>query len=163
MNVENRTIFEGDNFHILRGLDSETIYLIYLDPPFNSDCTYETPIGSKAAGAAFKDAWTLSDLGNAWHGELAEHEPELYSAISATEFSHSKSMKVYFIMIGIRMLEMRRVLKPKGRTLLIMDSVFGIGNFRNEIIWCYHGGGAPKGIFQESTVLFLGTLTTCAK
>ena len=58
MNVENRTIFEGDNLHILRGLDSETIDLIYLDPPFNSR-TYEAPIGSDAAGAAFKDTWTL--------------------------------------------------------------------------------------------------------
>ena len=37
MNVENRTIFEGDNLHILRGLDSETIDIIYLDPSFNSN------------------------------------------------------------------------------------------------------------------------------
>ena len=41
LNVENRTIFEGDNLDILRGLDSETIDLIYLDPPFNSKRTYE--------------------------------------------------------------------------------------------------------------------------
>ena len=40
MNVENRTIFEGDNLHILRGLDSETVDLIYPDPPFNSNRTY---------------------------------------------------------------------------------------------------------------------------
>ena len=106
MNVENRTIFEGDNLHILRGLDSETIDLIYLDPPFNSNRTYEAPIGSEAAGAAFKDAWTLSDLDNAWHGELAEREPALYSAISASEFSHSKGMKAYLIMMGIRMRQM---------------------------------------------------------
>ena len=72
MNTENRTIFEGDNLHILRGLDSETIDLIYLDPPFNSNKTYEAPIGSDAAGAAFRDSWTLDDLDNAWHGELAE-------------------------------------------------------------------------------------------
>ena len=65
MNVENRTIFEGDTLHILRGFDSETVDLIYLDPPFNSNRTYEAPIGSEAAGAAFKDAWTLSDLDNA--------------------------------------------------------------------------------------------------
>jgi site-specific DNA-methyltransferase (adenine-specific) len=147
MNVENRTIFEGDNLHILRGLDSETIDLIYLDPPFNSNRTYEAPIGSEAAGAAFKDAWTLSDLDNAWHGELAEYEPGLYSAISASEFSHGKSMKAYLIMMGIRMLEMRRVLKPTGSIYLhcdptashylktMMDSVFGQQNFRNEIIW----------------------------
>ena len=97
MNVENRTIFEGDNLHILRGLDSETIGLIYLDPPFNSNRTYEAPIGSEAAGAAFKDAWTLSDLDSAWYGELVEHEPALYSAISATGFSHSKSMKMCLV------------------------------------------------------------------
>ena len=147
MNVENRTIFEGDNLHILRGIDSETIDLIYLDPPFNSNRTYEAPIGSEAAGAAFKDAWTLSDLDNAWHGELAEHEPALYSAISAAEFSHSKGMKAYLIMMGIRMLEMRRVLKPKGSIYLhcdptashylklVMDSIFGAKQFRNEIVW----------------------------
>ena len=122
MNVENRTIFEGDNLHILRGIDSETIDLIYLDPPFNSNRTYEAPIGSEAAGAAFKDAWTLSDLDNAWHGELAEYEPALYSAISAAEFSHSKSMKAYLIMMGIRMLEMRRILKTDGQYLSALRS-----------------------------------------
>ena len=161
MNVENRTIFEGDNLHILRGLDSETIDLIYLDPPFNSNRTYEAPIGSDAAGAAFKDAWTLSDLDNAWHGELAEHEPALYSAISAAEFSHSKGMKAYLIMMGIRMLEMRRILKPTGSIYLhcdptaghylktMMDAVFGVGNFRNEIAWCYRGAGYPKKDFGK--------------
>ena len=152
MNVENRTIFEGDNLHILRGLDSETIDLIYLDPPFNSNRTYEAPIGSDAAGAAFKDAWTLSDLDNAWHGELAEYEPALYSAISAAEFSHSKGMKAYLIMMGIRMLELKRVLKSTGSIFLhcdptashylktMMVAVFGNDNFRNEIVWCYAGG-----------------------
>lgn len=98
MNVKNRTIFEGDNLDILRGLDSETIDLISLDPPFNSNRTYEAPIGSDAAGAAFKDSWTLSDLDNAWHGELAEREPALYAAISASEFTHGKSIKAYLIM-----------------------------------------------------------------
>ena len=164
MNVENRTIFEGDNLHILRGIDSETIDLIYLDPPFNSNRTYEAPIGSEAAGAAFKDAWTLSDLDNAWHGELAEHEPALYSAISAAEFSHSKSMKAYLIMMGIRMLEMRRVLKPTGAIYLhcdptashylktMMDAVFGKDNFRNEIVWVTAGGGKfrKKRLFKKT-------------
>ncbi len=65
MNVQNRTIFEGDNLHILRGLDSASIDLIYLDPPFNSNRNYSAPIGSKAAGAAFKDTWTLSDVDEA--------------------------------------------------------------------------------------------------
>ena len=156
MNVENRSIFEGDNLHILRGFDSETIDLIYLDPPFNSNKTYEAPIGSEAAGAAFRDSWTLSDLDNAWHGELAEYEPALYSTISAAEFSHGKSMKAYLIMMGIRILEMRRVLKPTGSIYLhcdptashylkiILDAVFGTENFRNEIVWCYSRPSSPK-------------------
>ena len=169
MNTENRTIFEGDNLDILRGLDSETIDLIYLDPPFNSNRTYEAPIGSEAAGAAFKDSWTLSDLDNAWHGQLAEREPALYAAISAAEFSHGKSMKAYLIMMGIRMLEMRRVLKDTGSIYLhcdptashylkvIMDSVFGVKNFRNEIVWGYKASNSPiKSMFprKHDTILF---------
>ena len=75
MNVENRTIFEGDNLHVLRGLDTDTVDLIYLDPPFNSNRTFEAPVESEAAGAAFKDSWTLSDLDKASHGELAERDP----------------------------------------------------------------------------------------
>lgn len=156
MNVENRTIFQGDNLHILRGFDSETIDLIYLDPPFNSNRIYEAPIGSEAAGAAFKDAWTLSDLDNAWHGELSEHEPALYSAISAAGVSYNESMKAYLIMMGIRLLEMRRILKSTGSIYLhcdptashyiktIMDSIFGQQNFRAEIVWKRHNAHNDK-------------------
>ena len=164
MNIENRTIFEGDNLHILRGLDSETIDLIYLDPPFNSNRIYEAPIGSDAAGAAFKDAWTLSDLDNAWHGELAEEQPALYSAISAAGETHGKGMKSYLIMIAVRMLEMKRVLKDTGSIYLhcdptashylkmVMDSVFGGNNFRNEIVW-QRASGRAKGSQHKSKSL----------
>ena len=150
MNVENRTIFEGDNLHILRGIDTESVDLIYLDPPFNSNRNYSAPIGSEAAGAAFKDTWTLSDVDNAWHGEIADREPALYQAIHASELTHGKGMKSYLIMIAVRMLEMRRVLKPTGSIYLhcdptashylkmLMDSVFGQKNFRNEIVWHYY-------------------------
>ena len=51
-----------DNLDVLRGLNSASIDLVYADPPFNSNKNYEAPIGSKAAGAAFKDTWTLSDV-----------------------------------------------------------------------------------------------------
>ena len=59
----------------MRGLNSETVDLVYLDPPFNSNRNYAAPIGSEAAGAAFKDTWTLSDVDLAWHGEIAEASP----------------------------------------------------------------------------------------
>ena len=66
LNVKNRTLFSGDNVDVLRGINSECVDLIYLDPPFDSNRTYEAPIGSEAAGAAFKDTWTLVTLQDIW-------------------------------------------------------------------------------------------------
>ena len=74
-NFTNRTVWVGDNLHIMRGINSECIDLIYLDPPFNSNQDYAAPIGSIAAGAAFKDTWTLSDIDVHEHGELAGPQP----------------------------------------------------------------------------------------
>ena len=59
---------------MLRALDADSVDLIYLDPPFNSNQDYAAPIGSEAAGAAFKDTWTLSDVNEAEHGELADRD-----------------------------------------------------------------------------------------
>ena len=67
----------------MRGMNSESIDLIYLDPPFNSNRDYAASIGSEAAGAAFKDTWALSDIDLAWHGEIAEESPDLYAVIDA--------------------------------------------------------------------------------
>ena len=71
-NFTDKTIWAGDNLDVLRGLNSETVDLIYLDPPFNSNKDYAAPVGSQAAGAAFKDTWTLSDLDVAWMGLIAD-------------------------------------------------------------------------------------------
>ena len=65
-NINPKTIFTDDNLPIMRGMNSESVDLIYLDPPFNSNANYATPIGSEAAGAAFKDTWTLSDVDIMW-------------------------------------------------------------------------------------------------
>ena len=81
MAIQNRTIFTGDNLHVLRGMESESVDLIYLDPPFNSNANYAVSIGSVAAGAAFKDMWTADDVDVAWHGELAEERPTLYHSL----------------------------------------------------------------------------------
>ena len=146
-NWRNQTLWTGDNLDIMRGMNSDCVDLIYLDPPFNSNRDYAAPIGSAAAGAAFKDTWTLSDVDLAWHGEIAESEPALYAIIDAAGLSHGKSMKSYLIMMAVRLLEMRRILKPTGSLYLhcddtashylkqVMDSVFGQDNYRNEIIW----------------------------
>ena len=80
--IRNRTIFTGDNLHVLRGMES--VDLIYLDPPFNSNANYAAPIGSAAADAAFKDTW-MADA--AWHGELAEERPTLYHYLKSVRRS----------------------------------------------------------------------------
>ena len=87
-NWQNRTMRTDDNPDIMRGMNSESVDLICLDPPFNSNRNDAAPIGSQAAGAAFKDTWTLSDVDEAWHG---------------------KGMKSYLIVKAMCPLEMRRL------------------------------------------------------
>ena len=146
-NWSNRTLWTGDNLDIMRGMNSGTVDLIYLDPPFNSNRDYSAPIGSEAAGAAFKDTWTMSDVDEAWHGEIADRYPTLYAIVDAAGLYHGKGMKSYLIMMAVRLLEMRRLLKDTGSIYLhcdptashylkmLMDAVFWRGNFRSEITW----------------------------
>ena len=75
--VLNRTIFTGDNLPVLRGINTASVDLVYLDPPFNSKKQWSAPIGSRAAGAAFKDTWTLSDVDLQWHDQLRAVNPRL--------------------------------------------------------------------------------------
>ena len=112
-NFADKTIWTGDNLDILRGMNSECVDLIYLDPPFNSNQDYAAPVGSAAAGAAFKDTWTLSDLDVAWMGLIADKQPALAYTIKAAGLSHGKGMQSYLTMMAIRLLEMHRVLKPR--------------------------------------------------
>ena len=150
-NFASETIWTGDNLAVMRGMNAECVDLIYLDPPFNSNRTYEAPIGSKAAGAAFKDAWTLDDVDVHEHGELADRNPAAYSIIEAAREAHGKGMQSYLIMMAVRLLEMRRLLKSTGSLYLhcdptashylklLMDGIFGWHQFRNEIVWAYSG------------------------
>ena len=174
-NFLNRTLWTGDNLDVMRGLNSETIDLIYLDPPFNSNKTYSAPIGSQAAGAAFKDTWTLDDVDLAWHGEIAEANPGLYSVIEAAGIAHGKGMKSYLIMMGVRLMEMRRLLKPTGSLYLhcdptashylklVMDSVFGPECFMNDVTWKRTSAHSDSGRFGANTDTILFYSKTDAK
>jgi len=147
-NWANRTIWTGDNLDIMRGMNSESVDLIYLDPPFNSKHDYAAPIGSKAAGAAFKDTWALRDVDAEWINLIQEKHPALYRVLLAAITNSDKSYLVY---MAARLLEMRRLLKPTGSVYLhcditmshylklVMDSIFGRKQFRNEIVWHYSG------------------------
>lgn len=82
-NSSNRTIWTGDNLPIMRGMNSESVDLIYLDPPFNSKANYAAPIGSEAAGAEFKDTWTLQDVDIAWLDLIEAKHGKLHQVIQA--------------------------------------------------------------------------------
>ncbi len=145
-NWSNRTIWTGDNLPIIRGMNSQSVDLIYLDPPFNSNTDYAAPIGSEAAGAEFKDTWTLYDIDEAWLYLLSEkpQQKQLWRVIQAAMNNSDKS---YLIYMAVRLLEMKRLLRQTGSIYLhcdptmshylklLMDSIFGCSNFRNEIVW----------------------------
>ena len=145
-NWSSRTIWTGDNLPIMRGMNSESVDLIYLDPPFNSKANYAAPIGSEAAGAEFKDTWTLSDIDEAWL-YLLEGKPRQRALWHVIQAAMTSSDKSYLIYMSVRLLEMKRLLKPTGSIYLhcdptmshylklMMDAVFGRKHFRNEIIW----------------------------
>ncbi len=170
MNISNRTLFISDNLPILRGINSESIDLIYLDPPFNTNRRYKAPIGSPAEGAEFKDIWTDEDIKHEWHGEIAEIHEELYQVIQASEVISDRSMKIYLMAMAVRLFEMKRILKPTGSIYLhcdptashylklVMDGLFGRKNFRNEIVWRKYGGrknnATRKFATQHDTILF---------
>ena len=142
-------------------MNSECVDLIYLDPPFNSNRTYEAPIGSQAAGAAFKDAWTLDDVDVHEHGEFADRNPAAYAVIAAARHAHGQGMQSYLIMMAVRLLELRRILKPTGTIYLhcdptagaylrmLLDAVFSPSRFGNEIIWSYRRWPSKQRNFQR--------------
>ena len=150
-NWSNQTIWTGDCLEILRGMNAESVDLIYLDPPFNSKANYAAPIGSKAAGAAFKDSWNLSDVDAEWINLIEAKHPALYRVLLAAMTGSDKSYLAY---MAARLIEMRRVLKPTGSLYLHCDPTMshylklvldalardlpgggGRFQFRNEIVW----------------------------
>ena len=170
-NFASESLWTGDNLPVMRGMNDACVDLIYLDPPFNSNRNYEAPIGSKAAGAAFKDAWTLDDIDVHEHGELADRNPAAYSVIEAARQAHGKGMQSYLVMMAVRLMEMRRILKPTGSIYLhcdptashylklLMDGAFGRALFRNEIAWCYRKWSVKAGQFvrnHDSLLFYAG-------
>ena len=158
MSTENftNTLYTEDNLFILNGLNSESVDLIYLDPPFNSKRIYSAPIGSKAAGSSFKDMWSWDDVNEAYLESLIDKYPSLVRFIQSVQDTHDKPMMAYVTYMTQRIIEMHRVLKNTGSLYLhvdptashylkiVLDRIFGKKNFRNEIVWCYHGPGSPK-------------------
>lgn len=137
-------------------MNSESVDLIYLDPPFNSKRTYSAPVGNKAAGASFKDMWAWQDVDEGCLEPLFGRYPVMVQFIATIGTIHAKAMMSYITYMSRRIVEMRCVLKPTGSIYLhcdptashylkiVMDRIFGKKSFRNKIIWRYGGGGSIK-------------------
>ncbi len=145
--VMKNTLYTGDNLFILNGMNSQSVDLIYLDPPFNSKRMYSAPIGSKAAGISFKDMWTWDDVDVAYLKGLVDNYPSLVRFIMSIGEVHSKGMMAYITYMTQRVIALHRILKDTGSLYLhvdptashylkiVLDRVFGKQNFRSEITW----------------------------
>ena len=149
-------LYYGDNLDVLRGcIDDESVDLIYLDPPFNSQATYnvlfKSTAGEKSRAqiGAFEDTWHWGDEAElAFDGVMSSGSTDAAEMLRAMRsFLKENDMMAYLCMMAVRLLELRRVLKPTGSIYLhcdptashylkiLMDAVVGAANFRNEIIW----------------------------
>ena len=153
------TLYYGDNLDILRQhVGDESVDLVYLDPPFNSNASYNVLFKersgeeSPAQIKAFTDTWEWTqESERTFEQEIVlnpETPPNVKDMITAfRQFIGSNAMMAYLVMMTPRLVELRRVLKPTGSIYLhcdptashylklAMDAVFGNENFRNEIIW----------------------------
>ena len=154
--ISENTLFYGDNLPILRHYVADaSVDLIYLDPPFNSNRSYnvlfkqEGGPESESQIAAFEDTWHWNTAAEATYYELVANAPahvaEMIGALRG--FIGQNQMMAYLVMMAARLVELHRVLKPTGSLYLhcdptashylkiILDTIFGPQNFRNEIIW----------------------------
>ncbi len=155
------TLYTKDNLYILNSMNSKSVDLIYLDPPFNSKRTYSAPIGSKAAGASFKDMWTWQDVDEEYLSGLHKH-PYLVEYILSIGGIHGKGMMSYITYMTQRIIQMHRVLKDTGSLYLhcdpvashylkiVLDEIFGKDNFQNELIWYYKNASRGKKRFAKA-------------
>ena len=145
-NFPTSALYALDNLAVLRGMDSETVHLIYADPPFNSKRIYQGMAGTKAAGHKFRDTWTWNDAKEEWLDQFANDWPVIADLLRVAR-AHSGGMAGYLAFMAVRVIEMRRVLRPEGSLYLhcdptasaylraLLDVVFGADAFQAEITW----------------------------
>ncbi len=154
--ITQNTLFYGDNLPILREyIPDESIDLIYLDPPFNSNRNYnvlfkdESGTDSEAQITAFEDTWHWNSTAEQTYHELVTTGPEHVAKMigALRDFVGTNEMMAYLVMMASRLVELHRVLKSTGSLYLhcdptashylkiILDTIFGPEHFLNEITW----------------------------
>ena len=147
-NFENRTLYHGDNLDFLKGINSGTVNLIATDPPFNKSRDFHATPDSLAAGASFTDRWRWdTDVHPQWIDEIKDDYPGVWQAIENGRINHSSSMAAFLCWLGVRLIQMHRVLADDGSMYLhidntahayikcLMDAIFDQRNFRNDVVW----------------------------
>ena len=151
-------LYYGDNLEILRNREyfaDESVDLIYLDPPFNSNRNYnvlfksESGADSEAQITAFEDTWHWGETAEATYDDIIVNAPhKVATAIEALlNLIERNQMMAYLVMMTARLVELHRVLKPTGSLYLhcdptashylkiVLDAIFGGAQFRSEVIW----------------------------
>ena len=167
LNFKNRTLYHGDNLDFLRGMNSETVHLIATDPPFKKQRDFHDKKG------AFSDKWSWDkDVHPDWMDSLFDDWRTVYEVIDAANHAYGQDMGAFLCFMAVRLIEMRRILRPDGSLYLhidhtahawvkcLLDAIFGRKNFRNEIVWHYQTGGVSKRWFaRKHDTLLLYTKT----
>ena len=173
LTLKNRTLYHGDNLQFLRTIPTGTIDLIATDPPFNKGHDFVAAERSQMEGMSFPDKWTWDEVEETWVDILQDDKPKLATYILAIRDSEedwpgTNSVAAFMCWMGVRLLEMHRILKDTGSLYLhidweahayvkvLLDHIFGKANFRNEIAWCYSGPANVKRWFprKHDNILF---------
>ena len=172
------TLHYGDNLHVLREhIADQSVDLIYLDPPFNSNANYnilfKSPEGqsSESQIEAFEDTWHWNESAeDAFDEVMRSGNTDAFTLLRAMrDFLGENDMMAYLAMMAVRLLELHRVLKPTGSLYLhcdptashylklLLDGVFGARQYINEIIWLRANAHNFKTRYwprQHDTILF---------
>ena len=175
-------LYFGDNLEVLREMEDGQVDLICTDPPFNSGRDYNSFIGdSLAQKKAFTDTWTWDTAAQDARADIEHraHNSDIYEtldnclkgddlALQNSVSGRSGALRAYLAFMGPRLAEMHRILTQKGSIYLhcdptashylkrLMDVIFGVDNFRNEIVWQRthaHNSGKQYGRVHD-TILF---------
>ena len=149
-------LFYGDNLDVLRNhIEDASVDLVYLDPPFNSNANYnvlfKSPDGKQSQSQieAFEDTWHWTDTAEAAFDDVMRsgHSDAAEMLRAMRAMLKENDMMAYLAMMAVRLIELHRVLKPTGSLYLhcdptashylkmLLDAVFGVKNYRNEIVW----------------------------
>ncbi len=152
----------------MRGMNSETVDLIATDPPFNKGRDFHATPDSLSAGAKFEDRWSWErDVHDDWVDQIKDDWPAVWQVIQAARLASGDDMAAFLCWLGVRIMEMHRILNDTGSLYLhcdptashylkaLLDAIFGKKNFKNEIVWSYRTGGASRSHFSRKHDILL--------